>query len=345
MIANRILICSFNTKLEEKHKKLSKPEIKILSRKNEPLFEEKITFSKGSDLSVSPITPSIPSLLSPYSPLLFLTTLFQMFYYNFWERKADEEFLIFNPQLLIMVYPITVYDRINTLLQIQKFSQILPLLSEFSLELEPNFKHQIHHQYVNYLISRKQYPEAVQIIVQTAKNDLQLWVDWLFKFEQIRKLEYLVAFVPLRYPTLSQELYMKFPSAFLQQNKFQVLNQCVRRFKFDYVSCELILNAVLLRMEMKDGKEEELDRNSDLMSVLEFLYLGFYDYENAFRVQVKMESIQVFQTLSNIEKFEIVLPVIKQLLQLNSTKTVKFLYEQIGKTYTVSYCFVNKVSR
>ncbi len=176
--------------------------IKILSKKNESLYEQ-------------PITSFAEPGLEPWQ-------------YKCCFLRPDSDFFIYSPGSIVLVHPITVYEKLATLTEMHKYEECLELITEFSAELDPEIVAKVETKFVEYLILQEKYEDAVARIKAMRTGDSR-WNDWIPRFKELKQLNLILGGILASGAHLSQSSYEQFPRQFLEDGQYTELESAVLR--------------------------------------------------------------------------------------------------------------------
>jgi hypothetical protein len=113
--------------------------------------------------------------------LHWFNPIFQEIHYKLaWTGNQDGNCIIYNPEMILKVSPITLNDRIEHLLQTKRFEECLVLIAkqpELNVPIDTILK--VENQYMESLIKAKDYSKLKELLPKFVCENRDRWEHFL----------------------------------------------------------------------------------------------------------------------------------------------------------------------
>ncbi|CAL4184393.1 unnamed protein product, partial [Meganyctiphanes norvegica] len=221
----------------------------------------------------------------------------------------ERQFYIVCPQDVVLAKPRDADDRVQWLLQHNRYSEALEVVKNCRDVQKYNYV-SVGRMYLEHLMGQGSYQEAVQLCTQILGTDKALWEEAVVRFNRVRQLRVLSPALPLGEgvrldPTVYQTVLLD-----LLQNDHQVFLQIVQHWPGNLYNVAFIINAVL----------ETLARNTNnlvLLQALAHLYSNIDKHDKALAIYLKLKHKDVFSLIARHNLYACVAKHIVDLMSLD----------------------------
>jgi len=244
-----------------------------------------------------------------------------------WEYKAviqnvGKDFVVYNPEVVYIIHPITVVEKIYKLRKDQNYGTCLELATLYSNELDKEILSDVQNEYIEYLLAAKKYIQAVDKMQLARIVNKENWLNWINRFKQVNQLDLIFEALLKSQDKLPKDIYEIFPSHFLDNNQFDKLEDCLRKFL-----PKLNLSKVLNEIKRKIAVNPELELIPEVKRCQLLISKAIDNVQLVIPLCVELKDKDIFKLLSSNRELE-VLPLIVELTEIDPLSTADLIIRQ-----------------
>lgn len=227
----------------------------------------------------------------------------------------DKQFYIVCPQDIVVAKPRSADDRMEWLLEHNKYAEALELVRA-SREVRQHTVLSVGQAYIDHLMSVHRYQEAAKMCTEILGQDKALWEQAVVWFNRARQLRVLSPHLPQ-----GEGLYLD-PAVYqtvlldLLHSDHQGFLQVVQQWSGHLYNVPYIINAVL----------ELLARNTNnltLLRALAHLYSNIDKHDKALAIYLKLKHTGVFALIGRHNLYSCVAKHVVDLMTLDAAATLE----------------------
>lgn len=163
-------------------------------------------------------------------------------------NQPNGECILYNPESVFKVQPITLKERILFLLSKKRIFEWVQLVNDNEASLQLDIIKRVRNAHLDQLLRDKNFPEAARLLPVYCKDNKQQWEHWIKRFKQKYCLGYITEIIPVGNPIkLDKQVYTLILNEFLKQKDFGNLLIWTERFKphlLDYSEITKLMNEI-----------------------------------------------------------------------------------------------------
>ncbi|XP_066945060.1 vacuolar protein sorting-associated protein 41 homolog [Macrobrachium rosenbergii] len=241
--------------------------------------------------------------------------------YHLVSLVEDRQFYIVCPQDVVVAKPRSSDDRIEWLLEHEKFADALELV-ETSREVHRYNVLTIGRMYLDHLMAHGSYQEAAKLCTRILGSDKALWEEAVVRFNRVRQLRVLSPHLPLgQGVNLDPVVYQTVLLDLLQTDHAGFL-QVVQDWPGHLYNVSFVINAVL----------ETLARNTNnlvLLQALAHLYSNIDKHDKALAIYLKLKHKDVFHLIGRHNLYGCVSKHVMELMSLDINSTLDICIQHV----------------
>lgn len=217
-----------------------------------------------------------------------------------------------------MIHPITIFEKLEALTKKQKYEDCLGILNEFSEELDPSIADKIENEYIEYLLTEKNYEKAIHQILIKKRDDETKWYQWIQRFRQCKKLDLIFYAMVGSNANLGKHYYEFFVYQFLAEEQYEQL--------------EIALRSIYEKIDLPKLTSSLETKAANNISSIAFHKCRLFiakvtdNAEFAVNLCLQLKDRDVFDILRKHQSISI-LPIIKKLIDIDLNATVRLISE------------------
>lgn len=235
----------------------------------------------------------------------------------------ERQFFIVCPRDVVVAKPRSADDRMEWLLQHERFAEALELVRS-SREVRQHTVLSVGREFIDHLMRVRQYQEAAKMCTQILGQDKALWEQAVVWFNKVRQLRILsphlpqgedgLCLDPAVYQTVLLDLLMTDHQGFLQ---------VVQQWPGNLYNVSFVINAVL----------ESLARNTNnltLLRALAHLYSNIEKHDKALAIYLKLKHKGVFALIDRHSLYGCVTKHVTDLMALDLSATLDLCIKHVS---------------
>lgn len=173
--------------------------------------------------------------------------------------------------------------------------------------------------YVDFLISQQKFEQAAKVCFEIFENNKDLWEEEVYKFVKVRQLRAVGPFLPRAIENkLNPQVYEMVMYEYLKFDRPGFL-MLVKEWQPALYNPAAVINAVHDHFDKKD--------KNFLLEALAILYSHEGEFDKAVRMYLKLQHKDVFNLIRSHSLYNVMSPMIVELMNLDSEKTISLLLE------------------
>ncbi|XP_025830960.1 vacuolar protein sorting-associated protein 41 homolog [Agrilus planipennis] len=235
----------------------------------------------------------------------------------------ENRFFIVAPRDVVVASPYDLDDRIQWLIQHNKFEEALDSISRNNGKEAKNFTiESVGIAYLDHLLNKKQFDAAGRLCLKIFGNKKKLWGEQIFKFAKLTQLRSVSPYIPRTLESkLDPHIYEMVLYEYLQMDAKGFLN-LVKEWNPQLYNTYAVINAVLERLLVSDYEKEIY------LEALAMLYSYERKYDKSLSMYLKLKNVDVFNLIKKHNLYNVIHDMIIELMDLNPEITIELLLQQ-----------------
>ncbi|XP_043064674.1 vacuolar protein sorting-associated protein 41 homolog isoform X2 [Drosophila ficusphila] len=226
----------------------------------------------------------------------------------------ENRFYIAAPKDVVVASLIETDDRIEWFIKHRKYEEAMELIGTFGSSM-PVLT--VARQYINHLLTLKQYDDAAKLCLRMLGNNKLLWEEEVFKFVKCQQLRSVSAYLPTSNDCkLDPHVYEMVLYEFLKFDINGFLN-LIKEWPCQLYDGLAVINAIHDNFRKQHGNQ--------LLESLALLYSYQGDFESALRMYLKLQNKDVFELIRRYELYDVISKLIIPLIQLDRERAFEIL--------------------
>eukprot|EP00210_Caulerpa_lentillifera_P006342 g6058.t1 len=241
-----------------------------------------------------------------------------------WWRDGEEPlYYIVSPKDIFVGMPRDQLDRVEWLLEHQRFSRALSIASVIR-KRDPETWNKAVDRYMEHLISEKKIEEAASLCPELLGDDAVRWERYVYIFAHDNHLGTLSAYVPIENPTLKANTYNMVLRSCITHPSFHIqLQKLVQEWPPTVYSPSALAKEIQNKLHSVRG-----DRTI-LMETLARLYIFQNLHDRAMDIYLQLQRPEVFQFMIQHALLRFLSNKIIRLISLDEVKALDLLCDHI----------------
>ncbi|KAL1123338.1 hypothetical protein AAG570_002423 [Ranatra chinensis] len=235
----------------------------------------------------------------------------------------ESRYVIVSPKDIVVAWPLDTDDRIEWLLQHQKFETALEVVTEAvdskNKPLATHSKLTVGTAYIDYLLSIKNYQEAASLCCKIFGDNVRLWEKEVYKFARAHQLRAVRRYLPLTDNKLPKHIYEMVLYEYLKMEPQGFLD-VVKEWPANLYNIPAVVNAVIEHLLTTDPMSKET-----ILEALAILYSLDGKHEKALVMYLKLRNKGVFELIEKHKLYDVVPSMVMGLMDLDVQQTVNCL--------------------
>jgi vacuolar protein sorting-associated protein 41 len=239
--------------------------------------------------------------------------------------QSENIFYIVSPKDIVVARPPDLDDHISWLIGVERYEQALAEARGRERELRTHKISEIGQKFLDYLLDSDFVDQAAEQCANLLGNDVALWENWVYKFEEKNSLRAIAAYVPTRSPQLSSKLYEIILSAFVDEDAAGFL-KLIEKWPPAVYKLAHIVTKVSHALE----KERDQQRQKDLTLALSKLFIFDRQYDKALDLYLRL-GLDAFDLINQhgLEHFPSIGQRVLSFMRLSAEKATQLLSANI----------------
>ena len=242
-------------------------------------------------------------------------------------------FFIVSPKDIVVARPRDADDRIEWLMAHERLEEALVVARAAQSELKKVPLEVIGEKLLAHLMQVGDFERAAHWCPTLLGEDKRRWTNVVFRFAELRKVDVIAQYIPLRKPALSSTVYDMVLTFYLQDNPERFL-QTVRQWRqggLDYqtplFSVQSVVAATLERLQGAGPEEKPV-----LQNALGELYMAAGQFDQALHVFLGLkQGRDVFELIIRHELFGAIREKVLMLVQFDEEQAVELLINNTAR--------------
>ncbi len=241
--------------------------------------------------------------------------------YHFECLVDENRFIIASPKDVVVASIYDFDDRIEWLVEHDKFEEAMELVVTKERYLQRNNLLAIGRKYVDYLLSRKEFVKAAELCAKVLGSNKELWEIEVFKFAKAGQLRAVSQYLPIgpEY-RLNKHIYEMVLYEYLKKEPKNFL-KIVKEWPPSLYHVTAVINATLDHV-VRHASIEEIRMES-----LAVLYTYAEEYEKALNIYLKLKHKDVFRLIQKHKLYKNIYTEIDNLMELDSSQAIVMLLD------------------
>ncbi|XP_050526190.1 vacuolar protein sorting-associated protein 41 homolog [Daktulosphaira vitifoliae] len=232
---------------------------------------------------------------------------------------VENLFVIVSPKDVVVANPCDADDRIEWLIEHNKYSEAMDVVNSKNVILNRNSRISVGKRFLDHLLFTEEYVEAGRLAAELFGNNKKLWQEEIFKFAQVHQLRQVCSYLPRGEIKLDPHIYEMVLYEYLKLEPDGFL-KIVKQWSPSLYNVSAVTNALIEHLIV--------DTSSELLEALAILYTHSKKFEKALTVYLKLRHKGVFQLIAKHNLFAQVHGMIEELMDLDCDQTIKILLDK-----------------
>lgn len=249
---------------------------------------------------------------------------------------SENLFVIVSPKDIVVANPCDADDRIEWLVEHDKFAEAMEIVNSQHIVLNRNSRISVGKKFLDHLLFVEEYVEAGQLSAELFGNDKKLWQEEIFKFAQVHQLRQVSAYLPRGEVTLDPHIYEMVLYEYLKLEPEGFL-KIVKQWSPSLYNVSAVTNALIEHLIVNSS--------SELLEALAILYTHSGKFDKALAAYLKLNHKGVFQLIVKHNLYPLIHNMIEDLMKLDDEQMIKILLDKdtIPVDVAVAKLQVNKM--
>lgn len=234
------------------------------------------------------------------------------------ESLVEENlFVIVSAKDIVVVYPYDIDDRIEWLMNHNKYAEAMDIVKSTNLVLQRNSKISVGKKFSDQLFSQGNYTDAGKLTTEFCGNDKYLWQEEIIKFEKVQQLRKLSAYVPTAGETiLDSTCYEKILNEYLHEEPKGFL-KLIKQWPSSLYDISTVKN--------KLSNNLSLNSSSELLEALAILFTHSGKFHEALKIYLHINHKATFKLITEYNLYPLINDIIEDLMRLDCKQTIQIL--------------------
>lgn len=234
------------------------------------------------------------------------------------ESLVEENlFVIISAKDIVVAYPYDIDDRIEWLMNHNKYTEAMDMLNSSQSVLQRNSKMSVGKTFSDYLFSKGNYAEAGKLTAELCGNDKYLWQEEMIKFEKVQQLRQLSIYVPTTGKVILDSTYY-------EKILYEYLNEEPKGFlKLIKQWPSSLYNISIVKNELNNHLS--LNSSSELLEALAILSIYSSKFYEALNIYLHINHKFTFELITKYNLYPLVNDIVGDLMRLDCDQAIQIL--------------------
>lgn len=235
----------------------------------------------------------------------------------------EGRFIIVSPKDIVAAYPYDADDRLDWLLEHNKFESALEAVSNPTKPLARHSLLSVGREYLDHLLAAEEFDHAALIAHKILGNEKSLWEGEICKFARVNQLRAVAEYLPCTSDdSLSPLVYEMVLYEFLKYDPEGLLTTVKKWSSPRLFNVPAVINAIL-----REAIDAEPKSKSILLEALAILYSYSGQHDKAIAMYIKIQNKGVFELIRSRKLYSTCQFMPKELMTLDSEKAINVFME------------------
>ncbi|XP_017798628.1 PREDICTED: vacuolar protein sorting-associated protein 41 homolog [Habropoda laboriosa] len=238
--------------------------------------------------------------------------------------KEENRFFIVSPKDIVVASLYDADDRIEWLLNREKFEQALEAVTvNNGKDCKKYTLVSVGREYLDHLLASEKYDEAGKLCLKIFGNDKQLWEGEVYKFARIHQLRSISSYLPRGNVKLEPVVYEMVLYEYLKMDPNGFL-QLIKEWSPKLYKVAAIVNGILEHLLVPNQPQNV----AVLLEALAILYTHDGKHDRALAMYLKLKHKDTFECIQKCKLYHAVHDMIERLIDVDPERAIEFLLEK-----------------